>query len=133
MAKVAALPLAPPPGVDAVDHMVDTGFAVIGTPDDYVEQIERLWEQSGGFGCFLHMETNWADRAETMRSYELISRYAIPKINRLNIARCESEQWLRDNNVEFRGQLKAAVNAKIAQHAADKGSENISPDLAKGI
>jgi hypothetical protein len=29
--------------------------------------------------------------------------------------------------------LKAAVNAKIAQHAADKGSENISPDLAKGI
>ena len=133
MSKVAALPLAPPPGVDAIDHMVDTGFAVIGTPDDYVEQIERLWDQSGGFGCFLHLETNWADRAETMRSYELIARYAIPKINQLNIARQESEQWLRENNEEFRGQLKAAVNAKIVQHAAEKGGEFISPDLASGI
>lgn len=121
MSKVAALPLAPPPGVDPVDHMVDIGFAVIGTPDDFVQQIERLWEQSGGFGCFLNTEANWADRAETRRSYELIARYAIPKINSLNVSRGESEAWLRENNEQFRGELTAAVDAKVAQHAAEKG------------
>lgn len=124
MAKVAALPLAPPPGVDPVDHMVNIGFAVIGTPDDLVAQIERLWEQSGGFGCFLNTETNWADRAETQRSYELIARYAIPKINSLNVSRAESEAWLRQNNELFRGELTAAVDARIAQHAAETGEPN---------
>ena len=125
MAKVAALPLAPPPGVDPVDHMVNIGFAVIGTPDDFVGQIERLWEQSGGFGCFLNTETNWADRAETQRSYELIARYAIPRINSLNVSRAESEAWLRENNELFRGELTAAVDARIAQHAAETGKSSI--------
>ena len=131
MSQVAALPLAPPPGVDPIQHMIDTGFAVIGTPDDYVQQIERLSEQSGGFGCFLHLDNHWADSVETRRSYELVARYAIPRINKLNLARTNSESWLRENNELFRGELKAAVGAKIAQYAAEKGDAKISPDFIK--
>ena len=133
MAEVAAIPLAPPPGVDPVDYMIDTGFAVIGTPDDYMAQVARLTEQSGGFGCYLHLETRWADWAETRRSYELIARYAIPKINRLNEQRMASETWLRDNNKLFRGELEAAVKAKVDQHAAEKGDKNISPDVMQAF
>lgn len=133
MAEVAAIPLAPPPGTDPVDFMVDTGFAVIGTPDDYVAQVQRLMDQSGGFGCFLNLETRWADWAETRRSYELIARYAIPKINRTNEQRIASESWLRANNKLFRGELEAAVKAKVDQHAAEKGSEKISPDVMKAF
>ena len=129
ISKVAALPLAPPPGVDAVDHMVDTGFAVIGTPDDYVEHIDRLAQESGGFGAFLHLETPWADWEERRRSYELIARHAIPKINRLNDARLSSENWLRENNDVFRGHLQSAIKAQVDQHAKEKGMENISPDI----
>ena len=129
ISKVAALPLAPPPGVDAVDHMVDTGFAVIGTPDDYVAHIDRLAEESGGFGAFLHLETPWADWEERRRSYELIARHAIPKINRLNDARLASENWLRENNDMFRGHLQSAIKAKVDQHAEEKGTDNISPDI----
>lgn len=128
MSKVAALPLGTPPGVDPVDYMIDTGFAVIGTPDDYIAQIERLTAQSGGFGCFLHLDHHWADWAETKRSYELIARFAIPKINKLNAHRFASEDWLRENNDVFRGELKAAVGAKIAEHAAAKGLDQLSPD-----
>jgi limonene 1,2-monooxygenase len=131
MSKVAALPLGTPPGVDPVDYMIDTGFAVIGTPDDYVAQIDRLMIQSGGFGCFLHLDNHWADWAETKRSYELVARYAVPKINKLNAARFESEDWLRENNDLFRGELKAAVGAKIAEHAAEKGVDKLSPDYLK--
>lgn len=129
MSKVASLPLGTPPGVNPVDYMIDTGFAVIGTPDDYVAQIERLSAQSGGFGCFLHLDNHWADWAETKRSYELIARFAIPKINQLNVNRFSSEAWLRVDNDRFRNELKSAVGAKIAEHAANKGVDKLSPDF----
>ena len=129
MSKVASLPLGTPPGVNPVDYMIDTGFAVIGTPDDYVAQIERLTAQSGGFGCFLHLDNHWADWAETKRSYELIARFAIPKINKLNVNRVSSEAWLRVDNDRFRNELKSAVGAKIAEHAANKGVDKLSPDF----
>ena len=131
MTKVAALPLAPPPGSDPVDYMIETGFAVIGTPDDFVAQMERLQKQSGGFGCFLNLDHHWADWAQTKRSYELIARFAIPKINQLNRNRMSSETWLRDNNAEFKGQLTAAVRAKMTEHAQAKGGDKLSPDLVK--
>ena len=44
--EVAALPLAPTDGSDPVDALVNSGMAVIGTPEDAVKQIERLREQS---------------------------------------------------------------------------------------
>lgn len=131
MSKVASLPLGAPAGVDPVDYMIETGFAVIGTPDDYVAQIERLQAQAGGFGCFLHLDTHWADWAETKRSYELVARFAIPKINKLNASRQASEDWLRSNNDTFRGELTAAVGAKIAEHLKEKGQDKLSPDFIK--
>ena len=45
--EIAALPLAPDADGDPVDAMIDTGLAVIGTPDDAIAQIERLEDQSG--------------------------------------------------------------------------------------
>ena len=52
--RVAALPLAP----DTTNHetLVDalnaSGFAVIGTVEDAVDQVERLRKQSKGFGTY---------------------------------------------------------------------------------
>src|ERR1700723_1498285 len=78
--RVAALPLAPE--TLHVEEMVDaingTGFAVIGTPEMAAAQIERLVEQSGGFGTFLLMAHEWADREATLHSYELFAREVIP-------------------------------------------------------
>ena len=93
--------------------------------------MERLQEQSGGFGCFLSLDHHWADWAETRRSYELIARYAIPKINKLNRNRLASEKWLRENNDELKGELTSAVRAKMEEHARLKGSDNLSPDMVE--
>jgi limonene 1,2-monooxygenase len=128
--NVAALPLAPAPGQDPLDAMIESGFAVVGTPDDAVAQIKRLQEQSGGFGCFLNMAHNWADWAATKNSVELIARHVMPRVNNLNANREASEDWLRHNSATFRGELQAAVGAKIAQHAAEKGSALIQPEIA---
>ena len=56
-----------------------SGFAVIGTPDDVAAQIQRLIDQSGGFGTFLCMGHEWADRAATHRSYSLLAREVFPR------------------------------------------------------
>ena len=78
--RVAALPLAPntldPDKL--VDALMETGFAVVGTPEMAVAQIERLIEQSGGFGTFLLMAHEWADREATLHSYELFAREVMP-------------------------------------------------------
>jgi limonene 1,2-monooxygenase len=128
-ANVAALPIAPPKGVDPIDYMIESGFAVVGTPDDCVAQIERLRAQSGGFGCFLQLHAPWADWAETKRSYELVARFVIPKVNSLNTNRHASEDWLRHNNQHFRGEMTAAVGARVAQHAAEKGADKLQPEI----
>ncbi len=127
--NVAALPLAPPPGTDPLDALIESGFAVVGTPDDAIAQIKRLQEQSGGFGCFLNMTTSWADWAGTKNSVELIARHVIPAVNDLNANRCASEDWLRQNSGTFRGELQAAVAAKLAQHAAEKGTANLQQEV----
>ena len=129
MAEVAAIPLAPPPGVDPVDHLVNMGFAVIGTPDDFVAQIARIREQAGDFGAFLNLDHHWAESTETFRSYELIAKYAIPKINNLTRPALESEAWIKRNHDRFHGEMAKAVKAKIDQYAAEKGSEALNPDI----
>src|ERR1700683_4994700 len=72
----AALPLPPPTeNFEAlVDALNASGFAVIGTVDDAIAQIERLAEQSGGFGTLLPMGHERADTEATRHSYELIAR-----------------------------------------------------------
>ena len=79
--RVAALPLAP--DTENFESLVDalnaSGFAVIGTVEDAIAQIERLRAQSKGFGTFLLMGHEWADTAATRHSYELIARYVAPQ------------------------------------------------------
>lgn len=57
----------------------ETGLGVIGTPDQAIDQIDRLMKQSnGGFGCYLLMHHEWARPEAVKRSYELIAQYVKP-------------------------------------------------------
>ena len=131
--EIAALPVAPDDGSDPVDALIASGLAVVGTPDDCVAQIDRLQKQSGGFGCFLQLAHNWASWETTKRSYELIARYVMPKFQDLNLNRDASLDWARTNRASFMGQAMAAVGTRIAQHIADKGSENIRPEILEAM
>ncbi|MHA7652449.1 LLM class flavin-dependent oxidoreductase [Mycobacterium sp. ML4] len=79
--KVAAFPQMTMPG-DRLDEMIDmineNGAGVIGTPDRAREQVQRLWDQSGGFGCMLQMAHEWANPAATRRSAELFAAEVMP-------------------------------------------------------
>ncbi|ORV64350.1 monooxygenase [Mycobacterium europaeum] len=79
--KVAAFPQMTMPG-EQLDEMIDVindnGAGVIGTPERARQQVQRLWDQSGGFGCMLQMGHEWANPAATRRSAELFAAEVMP-------------------------------------------------------
>jgi hypothetical protein len=58
--------------------MVERGAWCVGTPDDLIAHIQRLDEESGGYGGFLVQATEWGTREQVLHSYELIARYVKP-------------------------------------------------------
>jgi limonene 1,2-monooxygenase len=108
--NVAALPV----GVDEddtdiiVDAMNESGFAVIGTPAMAAAQIQRLWDQSGGFGTYLFFGHEWADRAATMKSYELFARDVIPQFQFTTRRARNSYDWVANNRELFVKQQRDA-------------------------
>lgn len=79
--KVAAFPQMTMPG-EQLDEMIDVindnGAGIIGTPERARAQVQRLWDQSGGFGCMLQMGHEWANPAATRRSAELFAAEVMP-------------------------------------------------------
>jgi limonene 1,2-monooxygenase len=120
--RVAALPLAPntldPDKL--VDALMETGFAVVGTPEMAVAQIQRLVEQSGGFGTFLLMAHEWADREATLHSYELFAREVMPHFQGTLPSLVESRDWAAENRPEFIGAVGGAIMQAITDHAAER-------------
>ena len=62
---------------DLIETLIENGFAVVGTPDDAIEQINRLLAQTGGFGKLLLPVNHWANARDTLQSYALFSRTVI--------------------------------------------------------
>jgi limonene 1,2-monooxygenase len=113
--RVAALPIAPDTtNFDTlVDALIASGFAVIGTVDDAVAQIERLRVQSGGFGTFL-----------LMGHYELFARYVAPQFQDSSRTLTASRDWAAENRPEFIGAAGNAVMSAIVKHQEEKANKN---------
>ena len=60
-----------------IETLIENHFAVVGTPDDAIEQINRLLAQTGGFGKLLLPANHWANARDTLQSYALFSRTVI--------------------------------------------------------
>jgi len=103
-------------GLGGIEDAVKSGLAVVGTPDDAVACLEKYWAKTGGFGCFLHLATNWAEFEATKRSYELFARYVMPKFAGRNAQREASLQWMRENRDEFSESYRSASQTAIDKH-----------------
>jgi limonene 1,2-monooxygenase len=128
--RVAALPLAPESTVaeELADAVNASGFAVIGTPDDAIAQIERLVEQSGGFGTFLNMAHEWADTEATRHSYELLARYVMPRFQGSAESTTQSRDWAADNRPTFIGAAGTAIMTAIAKHNEEREAKQAASD-----
>ena len=121
--EVATFPIIPPDiTTDPAEHLVATGLACIGTPDDCIRHVERLWAGSdGGLGGVLLLAHNWADWPATLKSYELMARFVHPHIQRdANALRRFSYDDAAEKYATAGAQSKAAVQAAIDKHQGKK-------------
>jgi limonene 1,2-monooxygenase len=84
-------------GGDPIDILVNSGRAVIGTPDDAIAMIDKLRAKQGDFGVILFQAHNWAEWEETKKSYELYARFVMPHFAGTNRNRQESYAALESN------------------------------------
>jgi len=123
--KVVALPGIPEQGSpeECLDAMVNMGVAVVGTPDDLIAQIARLEEQSGGFGAYLSIGHDWANREATRRSYELIARCVMPRFQDAGAFTTRSMEWVQANRMPFLGAATQGVMEAIQKDAAERSAK----------
>jgi len=123
--KVAALPIVPEGGPDDLaDQVNQMGAGVVGSPDDCIEMIETLIEQSdGGFGTFLIQAHEWANPAATNKSYELLAQKVMPHFQRSSRRPAESKDWVAENRPTFIGAAGQAIMTAIAKHGEEQAAK----------
>ncbi len=109
-----------PPGKDAAEWFVESKYGVIGTPDDAIALIQRLYDKQGQFGAFLQQVHNWADFEQTKRSYELYQRYVMPHFSGANGPRVESFDWCSENRALLTEKRVSAAQAMFDKHEAEQ-------------
>src|SRR3984885_3349438 len=123
-----------PDGVDPVDWFVEQGNAVIGTPDDAIARIQRLYEKTGEFGAVLLGAHDWASWENTRRSYEMYARYVIPHFEKYNEPRQDSYKWVTKHQAELSEKRKNAAQAMFDKHEAEwsrRGEQAARPEKGK--
>jgi limonene 1,2-monooxygenase len=101
-----------PPGRsdDPLREGVKMGTTLVGSPDTVVRGIQRLQEYSGGgFGGVLFRAHEWANREQTLRSYELFARYVMPRFQGSLATVEDSNAWARSNRKSIFGPNVEAV------------------------
>jgi limonene 1,2-monooxygenase len=101
-----------PPGRadDPLREGVKMGTTLVGSPETVVRGIERLQGYSqGGFGGLLFRAHEWANREQTLRSYELFARYVMPRFQGSLATIEDSNTWARSNRKSIFGPNVEAV------------------------
>jgi limonene 1,2-monooxygenase len=89
-----------PPGRadDPLREGVKMGSTLVGSPETVARGINRLLELSqGGFGGLMFRAHEWANREQTLRSYELFARHVMPRFQGSLDPIVASNKFVREN------------------------------------
>lgn len=64
------------------EEIVGSKRWIVGTPDDAIEQLEALVEETSGFGGLIMTTHEWMPMAQIRYSQELFARYVMPHFRR---------------------------------------------------
>ena len=106
---------------EVIDHMAETNSWIIGTPDDCIEGILKLEEQSGGFGGFLVQAIDWAPRDRILNSFELLARYVMPRFQNSLVGLENSNQWARSRQETLVQGRTRAIDRAHQVYAGNRG------------
>ncbi|WP_431302469.1 LLM class flavin-dependent oxidoreductase [Sediminicoccus sp. BL-A-41-H5] len=101
---------------DPLGDGLKAGTTLVGSPDTVARGIERLIGFSeGGAGGILFRSHEWADREQTLRSYELFARWVMPRFQGSLRMPAESREWCYQNREGiFAPNLQALKQAFVA-------------------
>jgi limonene 1,2-monooxygenase len=111
-----------PPGRsdDPLREGVRMGTTLVGSPETVAAGIRRLLEQTrGGAGGLLFRAQEWANRQDTLKSFELFARYVMPQFQGSLDTIADSNRWARERRRDIFGPNVEA----IARAYADAGRE----------
>src|SRR6185436_16652640 len=112
---------------DPLRDGVKMGTTLVGSPDLITRGIERLQGLSNaGFGGVMFRAHEWANREQTMRSFELFARWVMPRFQGSVDMPVGSREWARANRKTVFGPNVAAVKKAFT----DAGRE--VPDEFRG-
>jgi limonene 1,2-monooxygenase len=112
-----------PDGADYIEWVLEHNIAVVGTPDEAIDRIERLYEKQGEFGAVLLQVTNWADWPAMKRSFELYAHHVIPHFAGANRNRIDSYRWVTANQAELVTKRVNAAQQMFAKHQAERAAK----------
>ena len=107
---------------DVAEFMRDNGSWIIGTPDDCIESLNRLAEQSGGYGGFLVQTIDWAPREKMLHSFELMARYVMPHFQGSVRSIAASNRWAAERQELLVGGRVRAIDRAHQLYADRQGS-----------
>jgi limonene 1,2-monooxygenase len=105
-------------GEETVEAAIKRGGAIVGTPDDAIEAVERMLELSGGFGGVLGLAHEWTSTQKIERSYELWARYVAPRFQGQLDAIEANQKWVSDHRAAIFGPNVAAIGKAFADAGA---------------
>ncbi len=83
---------------DPLGDGLKAGTTLVGSPETVAKGIERLIGFSeGGAGGILFRAHEWADREQTLRSFELFARWVMPRFQGSLRMPAESREWCYQN------------------------------------
>jgi limonene 1,2-monooxygenase len=106
-----------------VRRYAEAGGVVIGTPDDAIEYIQGLIDQSGGFGTFLMLGHDWASPQATLESYRLFAERVIPHFQGQLSSPRRSHEWAVENRGQLFGRAGQAILNAITTHVEEKEAD----------
>jgi limonene 1,2-monooxygenase len=105
---------------EIIANIDEDGFAIIGTPEDAIEKIQSLVDESGGFGTFLLFGHDWATPRATLESLELFAQYVMPHFQGQLDAPAASCQWVTGSGGEFVNRAANAIMKAIGDYAEER-------------
>ncbi len=101
-----------PPGRadDPLQEGIEKGSTLVGSPDTVARGIERLIENSqGGIGGVMFRAHEWANREQTLRSFELFARWVMPRFQGSLDTVVGSREWTKSHRRTIFGPNVAAI------------------------
>ena len=105
---------------DPLGDGLRAGTTLVGSPETVAKGIERLLEYTeGGCGGVLFRAHEWANREDTLRSYELFARWVMPRFQGSLDMPQQSRDWCSENRSGIFGPSMNALRKAFTDAGQD--------------